>query len=460
MNDSAIKDTLEVTNFGPIAEARIDLRPLTVFVGPSNTGKSYLAILIYALHRHFGQHRMQMRYWHPAERDTPRDALAEWMKEIAEGQESMAGDNIVLPDTLREEIRRIIHDRGENFSDELCRCFGMSGASSLIRRGSRQGARIDFRRHAAKDSVRFEQEFVFKTKGPDEIRTAIPGELQLRADQQVPIGDDLTEIAYLRRQARVTTPLVVREDKKQWNFFSYDLMEHVAERILPQLLGALNTLAHYLPADRAGAMRAHRVILGSLLDRASQHGRNDPLPDLSGAVSDFLTQLIQFGKISALRDKGMPSLAERMEQEMLEGSVDIETSPMGYPSFFYRPRGWKKALPLMHASSMASELAPVVLYLRHVVRPGETLIIDEPEAHLHPAMQVEFTRQLAALVHAGIRVIITTHSEWVLEELSNIVRRSELPEAHRKKLPWAISHCVPTRWVHGCSSRSTAPEDR
>ena len=31
---------LNVTNFGPIVEAEIDLRPLTVFVGPSNTGKS------------------------------------------------------------------------------------------------------------------------------------------------------------------------------------------------------------------------------------------------------------------------------------------------------------------------------------------------------------------------------------------------------------------------------------
>ena len=115
MNDSSIKDTLEVTNFGPITEAKIDLRPLTVFVGPSNTGKSYLAVLIYALHRHFSQHRMQMRYWHPAERDTLRDALAEWMKEIAGGQESIAENNIVLPDTLREEIRRTIHDRGEIF---------------------------------------------------------------------------------------------------------------------------------------------------------------------------------------------------------------------------------------------------------------------------------------------------------------------------------------------------------
>ena len=51
---SEVKDTqeqpkieIEVKNFGPIAEANIDLRPLTVFVGPSNTGKTYFATLVY-----------------------------------------------------------------------------------------------------------------------------------------------------------------------------------------------------------------------------------------------------------------------------------------------------------------------------------------------------------------------------------------------------------------------------
>ena len=43
-----------VENFGPIVNASIAVRPLTLFIGPSNTGKSYLAILLYALHRSFG----------------------------------------------------------------------------------------------------------------------------------------------------------------------------------------------------------------------------------------------------------------------------------------------------------------------------------------------------------------------------------------------------------------------
>ena len=60
------RDALEfqVSDFGPIVDATIELRPLTVFVGPSNTGKSYLAILIYALHRFFsGAWSARRRFW-------------------------------------------------------------------------------------------------------------------------------------------------------------------------------------------------------------------------------------------------------------------------------------------------------------------------------------------------------------------------------------------------------------
>ena len=65
----------------------------------------------------------------------------------------------------------------------------------------------------------------------------------------------------------------------------------------------------------------------------------------------------------------------------------------------------------MNASSMMSELAPVALYLRNVVREGDALIIEEPESHLHPEMQVAFVRELAAAVKANVRIIITAHSE-------------------------------------------------
>lgn len=73
-----------------------------------------------------------------------------------------------------------------------------------------------------------------------------------------------------------------------------------------------------------------------------------------------------------------------LENNLLGGAIHLDSSEAGYPTFTYRPRGWTDDLPLMRASSMVSELAPVVLYLRYVVEPGTVLIIEEPEAHLHP----------------------------------------------------------------------------
>ena len=126
-----------------------------------------------------------------------------------------------------------------------------------------------------------------------------------------------------------------------------------------------------------------------------------------------------------------------LEDRVLDGAVRQDRGDTDYPTFSYRPRGWKDDLPLMQTSSMVSELAPVVLYLRHIVQPGDVLIIEEPESHLHPAMQAEFARELARLVRAGVRIILTTHSEWFVEQISNLVRLSELPADRRAGIPGA-----------------------
>jgi len=40
---------LKVKNFGYVGEGEIELVPITVLIGPNNTGKSYTAMLLYAL---------------------------------------------------------------------------------------------------------------------------------------------------------------------------------------------------------------------------------------------------------------------------------------------------------------------------------------------------------------------------------------------------------------------------
>ena len=205
------------------------------------------------------------------------------------------------------------------------------------------------------------------------------------------------------------------------------------------MVDSLQLPAFYLPADRTGVMHAHRAVVSAMLGNAPLAGLQPVTQTamLSGVLADFLRQLIEIDRVPRTSGRGKGSVPRRdpgaqIERTILQGAVGVDWSELiSYPHFTYRPDGWKEGLPLMNASSMVSELAPVVLYLRHIVQPGNVLIIEEPESHLHPAMQVEFTRQLAKLVQAGYRVIITTHSEWILEELANVVLRSQLPPDRR-----------------------------
>ena len=145
-------------------------------------------------------------------------------------------------------------------------------------------------------------------------------------------------------------------------------------------------------------------------------------------MADFIQELILFEEGRGRKDS-IDEAADALEREALAGQI-LSTQPHsgGFPEFVYRPSETEEDIRLTRASSMVSELAPVVLFLRGTVSPGDMLIIEEPEAHLHPAAQTQMARTLARLVRAGVRVVVTTHSDWLLMEIANLMREGELDE--------------------------------
>ncbi len=439
---------LTVSNIGPIAEGKIQLRPMSVFVGPSNTGKSYLAVLIYALHQFLGSYSGNFAHRRnfdrmfisglPAIMPTQDIALSvediavlnDWAQERSPRpeailhQESLAQD-FELPEAVAALVRQVVsgvEGVSEVLDSEIVRCFGIDKTEDLIRypNNAESGFTIRGKSTAGSGySSSFQYEITRAGQGFN-IGASIP--------DAMPIG--IGQNTFLPRLFWMTEP---EGDDKEDN--AHQILGWLARSALSHIVGPLGHPAHYLPADRAGVMHAHQVAVRGLIAGASRTSlrRDSPMPVLSGVLGDFLEQLVSLASEPIFRSrKGQDNdLALRLERGLMRGAVRVERSQVDYPSFVYRPSGWERDLPLMNASSMVSELAPVVLYLRHVVDPGDTLIIEEPESHLHPAMQVEFVRLLAAAVKAGIRVIITTHSEWVLEELANLVLLSELPVEHR-----------------------------
>ena len=402
---------IDVSDFGPIVRASVDVRPLTVFAGPSNTGKSYLAMLVYALHRCFGPpvrsgFGLQGRtYWFSDASVNPlpdeeklATRFAEWWS--TGGREHRRP----LPEDLAKAFRTALEEltgAEEHLAAEVSRCFGVDGIDELVRRGSaeeRSTATIRIPASVDDEQTRYTFEF---GRGPMRLFGHVP--------------------------ALPATNSGIPDEERGGLFLLYGFLDVMCNSVI----GPLIRNAHYLPADRTGVMHSHQVVVSTLIQGATTTGlrRSTSVPMLSGVLADFLNDLIAMGQGKESVPDGM---ARRLEENLLAGAIRLKQSETGYPSFAYRPTDWDTDLPLMRTSSMISELAPVVLYLRYLVRPSDVLIIEEPESHLHPAMQAAFARELARLVRSGVRVMVTTHSEWILEALANLVRLSELPESTRK----------------------------
>jgi len=54
------------------------------------------------------------------------------------------------------------------------------------------------------------------------------------------------------------------------------------------------------------------------------------------------------------------------------------------------------------------------------------LVIDEPEVHLHPDWQVEYAKVLISLIKRGVRILITSHSPYLIEALNKYSEKEEL----------------------------------
>lgn len=422
---------VSVREFGPIAEAEVEARPLTVFVGPSNAGKSYFAVLIYALHRCFSgagpgrafadfHRRVEMDLMPSAIPSAEIEDLRSWIGAI-ESPDSIPP----IPANIGARVRQTVENGtglAHHFAHNLLKYYGLPDAGELRRHGASAPTTVELEcGHAAQDPTRFRFDFTGKNA------RVVPGQI---ADSLVENG---TAIRSLREELAEDSSLWRADDESAGRAVLRWLVSQVAD----EAAAPVRVAAHYLPADRGGMIRGLHAIVGNLLAGAADPDLQgaDGAPSFTVGVADFLTRMSRAGAPGGPRSpKELGDLAARLENEVLDGLVEVVRNAVGFPRFTYRPRGSDRSLSLLQSSSMVSELAPVVETLRTGVRPGQILIIEEPEAHLHPAKQATLTRLLARVVGTGVRVLLTTHSEWVLEALGNIVQAAAFGEDGAEKI--------------------------
>jgi hypothetical protein len=86
-------------------------------------------------------------------------------------------------------------------------------------------------------------------------------------------------------------------------------------------------------------------------------------------------------------------------------------------------------LTMDQVSSSIRSILSLYFYIRDQGhQENQMLMIDEPEMNLHPKNQRAMARFLASLVNQGIKVMVSTHSDYLVRELSHLTALHQYKE--------------------------------
>jgi len=417
--DNRIDLRLGLKDFGPIATGALEMKPLTLFVGPNNSGKSYAAMLLHSILESCPPIGRSVRDdtfpgggWYRWRSLFHRTRISSDESKVNGLDLPRAGQEALVPQKVLNGVTRAVlkNTWERSLSDQITRSWA-SPLGELIRIGE-ETFRLSIGSGRYESALVFERGRDLKIKGYPHIAltfrvkalpSGAPG-FQLKWDGGVA---EMREL--LRKQA------------------SESLKAVIAGRVASAAFEGMARPCYYLPAARSGILQGHRALAASIIRKAPYIGTVPlEIPRFSGVVADFISTILDLPE-----EKGQYyGLAQRLERELVKGEIVLRAPEADLPKEIkYRYRETEMALH--RSSSTVSELAPLVLYLKYVVKPGSVLIIEEPEAHLHPANQRVMARFLVELVRNGVCVVITTHSEWLIEQLSNFVRLSTVGKQRR-----------------------------
>ena len=401
-----IKLTLE--NFGPLRKAEIDLKPMTIFIGPNNSGKSYAAMMFYSLFNSDWRADLGSRNFQWFMQHLP---CREELGKVLDRDGSLLENN--TPNVGKENMRKVAQSVFEGLSlnaffEEITGCFGATLGE--LRRKPRRGftARIGF--GSSTISLKANEKNI-------EVSEFQPGDYEIGDSFPITLpffGPSLMSDKVLRREGELAA-----------------LAQSIALHALEPLYSKVVQRCFYLPAPRCGLMQTHRPFTEATLQQMNYtpSGRAS-LSTLTKPISDFLKITGTFPRFEL---GPLVDLERAMTLEMIDGYVGAERfNNQPRPHFWYQLLDERK-MELYRASSTVSELAPLLLYLRYLIAPGDVLIIDEPEAHLHPENQRILAKYLVRLVREGVNLIITTHSDYLFGHINNYILWGKVREKRLKE---------------------------
>lgn len=400
---------IKLENIGGLREADLTLADLTVITGENNTGKSSIAFALHGL-----------LWMHPECVDFGLDDKVVEAG-IREG---------TLELDLRMYINRmddILQDMCDRYVSQLDRVMYMPSHLFEDTKMSVQLDHDDMLNRHIDGTIRFDETRAIRYE-------KMPGSMQLK-------------ISFRKIQELI--------DATNWGVDSpqFNPLKSLSNTIISHAM-----LSHLLPcpftstADRAGVVMFHDQITfssSSYLDNLAQKDRDVdlsrllrsgypryPLPIREGI--EFI-QEIQTHKEYGVTEQHIARTHKHILDEfstIVGGDYYISSREAvtmdNKQVIYFVPKGSKDKRRLSEWSSAMKNLAELGLWLRYGATPGQLLIVENPELGLHPANQMWIARLFAQLVNAGVKVLVVTHSDYIVKELNTLLMlNNDLPHCKR-----------------------------
>lgn len=372
---------LRVENYGKIKSAEIEIAPLTLFVGDNNSGKSYLMSLLWGIENLGVEALLGSEYLESEE----TDELSEWL--ISQMKTAIQKKKHIAPlEDISEMLSNVLNKGLEKNKDNFVRRIFNSDNVSIGKLSIDLG---DFKGRI----------------------------LDIELNEQT----ELLSLSIDSREAlEVHRTIVESKTLKERRYFNIILIQVLYKSIMGiKIVESDTQRIIYLPAARTGFMLTKDII--------NKVGRNNTfnLPDDREKFTPFVRPINNFLDIMGdltvgqKKNENYIHLAEDIEHEMTDGT--IEFSDMPNKEVMYVPDGHKKGIPLRLVSAVVTELCPLILILKHSDNIAR-FYYEEPEMCLHPQLQSRMGKVIARIVNAGIGMVITTHSDIILQHINNMIK--------------------------------------
>ncbi len=376
---------IQIKELGAIKDATIDLsKKLTVFCGPNGTGKTYMSYVLYAITK-LNNKSIGIRL------------DQEIIKKLVE-------DNSVLMTIDTNLIWNFRSKEVENIKENLWNLFAIPEAKSK-----------DF---FAKTEIN-----ILETK--EEFQSKIN---ELFIDETIKLFDYsfILKKDSKSEEILITISETLIKDKEFYNFMEIVFLSRLysilafnpitSSTIFPVERNSIYTFSNELSIRRNDALEHIQAISNkdfNLFDLVFKRTTRYPQPIRDGLeVAEDLSNIEQRNSIDYFE------FAEEIETELLNGKVIINKD--GNVEFISK-KAPKVKLSFHQSSSIVKTLASLVIYLKYRAVKNDLVIIDEPELNLHPDNQVKFAKIISRLINKGLRLVISTHSDYIIREFNNLI---------------------------------------